>query len=80
MFGGSDLNQRVEVKSCFFISQLYSKYLIISDCRQSRRYILITGTRLHHLEDVATVYCPCHNHVLILDIVHCSNNDRFLWV
>ena len=23
---------------------------------------------------------PCHNHVLILDIVHCSNIDRFLWV
>ena len=23
---------------------------------------------------------PCHNHVLILDIVHCSSIDRFLWV
>ena len=23
---------------------------------------------------------PCHSHVLILDIVHCSNIDRFLWV
>ena len=26
-----------------------------------------------------TVYFSCHNHVLILDIVHCSNNERFLW-
>ena len=35
----------------------------------------------HHLEDVAIVYFrPCHNHVLILGIAHCSNNDRFLWV
>ena len=77
MFGGSGPNQRVDVKSCFFIAQLYSTYFIVSDCLQSRRSILITGTRLHHLEDVAIVYCPCHNHVLIAGTVHCSTTDLF---
>ena len=47
------------------------------------------GTNSHTLATPATYgHCrlsthrlfPCQNHVLIVDIVHCSNNDRFLWV
>lgn len=26
-----------------------------------------------------TFYFPSHNHLLIVEIDHCSNNDRFLW-
>ena len=44
-------------------------------------------TRIHCLPLLFTdagylraVYFPCNNHELIVDIVHCSNNDRFLWV
>ena len=44
-------------------------------------------TRIHCLPLLFTdtgylraVYFPCNNHVLIVDIAHCSNNDRFLLV
>ena len=29
---------------------------------------------------LCNIYFTCHNHELIVDIVHCSNIDRFLWV
>ena len=38
--------------------------------------LLLTNTA----DYLGTDYFPCQNHLLVVDIVHCSNNDRFLWV
>ena len=40
---------------------------------QTLSTLLFTGTGY-----LRTVYFPCHNHVLVVDILHCPNNDRFL--
>ena len=48
-------------------------------CPESQTLIycqpLFTDTGYLH-----TVYFHCHNYVIIVDIVPCSNNDRFLRV
>ena len=40
---------------------------------QTLSTLLFTGTGY-----LPTVYFPCHNHVLFVNILHCPNNDRFL--
>ena len=40
---------------------------------QTLSTLLFTGTG-----SLRTVYFPCHNHVPFVDILHCSNNGRFL--
>ena len=45
--------------------------------RGTNSHTLLTPAIYTDTVYLRAVYFPCNNHVLIVDILHCSNNDRF---